>query len=338
MVEVSSEAVIQNVSGVIRAIMAAGLSSEDSWWNILQERFRRIRAVGASVAGYGLSAEFDVYADVKMLGMAMERSRREAWNHVVILAVDEAQALSGDHESTSACFLREIHNGRTGLPIGLVFADLSDTDARARQMHLARGRKIHEVRPLTQVQARDFMRRLALWFGLDTSRHNSRLEALADICDGWPRHLRVDGVSLTEESLRVDGDMHRMGWPAMRRMAWVLRQKYYDEQSSTMMQDADILTARVMCGLRDGMRFRDLQGLVENNVVDCPGQRLPAGVDSAMFLNDLIHQGALYRNPQGRVHSPIPSFRAFLIEQGRQPDMEPARRNDGGDDGTDFRA
>ena len=138
LVEVSSEAVIQNVSGVIRAIMAAGLSSGDSWWNILQERFRRIRAVGASVAGYGLSAEFDVYADVKMLGMAMERSRREAWNHVVILAVDEAQALSGDHESTYACFLREIHNGRTGLPIGLVFADLSDTDARARQMHLAR--------------------------------------------------------------------------------------------------------------------------------------------------------------------------------------------------------
>ena len=116
------------------------------------------------------------------------------------------------------------------------------------------------------------------------------------------------------------------------------RQKHYDEQSSTMMQDADILTARVMCGLRDGMRFRDLQGLVENNAVDCPGQRLPTGVDSAMFLNDLIHQGALYRNPQGRVHSPIPSFRAFLIEQGRQPDMEPARRNDGGDDGTDFRA
>ena len=337
-VEVSSEAVIQNTSGVIRAIMAAGLSSQDGWRNVLKERFRRIKTVGASVAGYGLSAEFDVYADAKLISMAMEQEPKEPWNHTVVLAVDEAQALKGNHESTPACFLREIHNGRTGLPLVLVLAGLSDTEAKAREMHLTRGRKVHEVPPLTEFQARDFIRRLAMYLGLDISRHNPQLEALADICDGWPRHLRYAGVSLAEEALRVDGNMHRMDWPAMRRMTWTLRQEHYSEQSSTIMQDADILTARVMSGLHDGMRFGDLQMLVEDSVVDRPRQRLPEGESSETFLNHLIHQGALYRNPKGRVHSPIPSFRSFLIEKGGQPNIGPDRRNDDGDDGTDFSA
>ena len=34
---------------------------------------------------------------------------------------------------------------------------------------------------------------------------------------------------------------------------------------------------------------------------------------------------------------PIHSFRVFLIEEGDHPGMESGRRNDDGDDGTDFR-
>ncbi len=336
-VEVSSEAIIQDTSGVIQAIMAAGLSDSESWLKTINERWKRMTSVGISVAGYGLSAEFDVYKEAQILSAAIQRGKEREWKHSVILAVDEAQALPNNRESIPACFLREIHNGATRLPVFLVLAGLSDTDARAREMNLTRGRTVHEARPLTEFQARDFMRRLALWLGLDTSRHNPKLQALADISDGWPRHLRYAGVSLAEEALRVDGDMHRMDWPAMRRKAWVLRQEFYDDQSSTMMQDADILTARVMSGLRDGMKFRELRDLVNDLVRNSPEQLLPENVGATAFLNELIHQGALYRNTDGCVHSPIPSFRSFLIDQGRQPDTEPARRNDGGGDGTDSR-
>ncbi len=341
-VVVSSEAVTQNTSGVIQAIMAAGLSDPNGWLKIVRERFRRLTSVGASVAGYGLSAEFDVYREAKLISMAVRQGRARAWKHPVILAVDEAQALKGDYDSIPACFLREIHNGGTGLPLGLVLAGLSDTEAKADAMQLTRGRKIHEVKPLTEAQARDFMRRLALWFGLDTSRHNSRLEALADICDGWPRHLRHAGEILAEEVLRVNGDMTRMDWPAMTSGTWERRQAYYDSQRNSRMRHAKALVAAVM---RDIPAHGDGTRRVEDTEVlasilrhrrygDAPESvswSLPKGMDAEDFLEHLVHRGALYISDEGNVHSPIPSFRTWLIEAGTMPEPSPDRRT--GDDG-----
>ncbi len=172
---------------------------------------------------------------------------------------------------------------------------------------------------MTDSETRDFMERLGQYFDLDISRHLAPLHRLADLSDGWPRHLHYAGETLAREAQRVDGDMESMDWPAMERMAWTLRQKYYEDQSRTMMQDADILTARVMSGLRDGMRFRELRDLVNHLVRSSPEQLLPEGVGATAFLNDLIHRGALYRNLQGRVQSPIPSFRTWLIEAGAVP-------------------
>ena len=242
----------------------------------------------------------------------------------IIVAVDEAQRFDGDQTSPEALFLQAIHDAISGLPLLLVLAGLSDTAEKARRMNLTRGRRIHKVKPLTQAQARDFMRRLAIYFGLDTARHNPQLEALADICDGWPRHLRFAGVSLAEEALRMDGDMDLMDWSHLADRTWSLRQEYYCDQTSLEMQEADILTARVMARLRDSMRTRHAEELIEGSLADRPGQRLPEGKSARWFIDRLIHQGALYRSPKDRVHSPIPSFRRYLIEQGMEPERTPA--------------
>ncbi len=334
-VALSSTDIMDEPAVGVGAVLDAWGMDEAKWRRTLTERLKRLSGFG--IGPDGLSMEFSDAEVPKTLRMVANVDPKRKQAGPIIVAVDEAQRLSRGQTAPEARFLQSIHDGTSGLAISLVLAGLSDTDARADEMHLTRGRTVHEVRPLTEFQARDFMRRLALWFGLDTSRHNPQLESLADICDGWPRHLHYAGVSLAEEALRVDGDMDRMDWPAMQDKACTLRQKYYEDQSRGMMQDADILVAKVMAGLRDGMKFRELQAFVEGAVADRPGQRLPKGMDSEDFLNELIHKGALYRNAAGRVHSPIPSFQSFLIDQGRQPETEPVERNDGGDDGTDYR-
>ena len=122
--------------------------------------------------------------------------------------------------------------------------------------------------------------------------------------------------------------MNRMDWTDIENEVWRLREKYYGDQTSLELQEADILTARVMTGLKGGMRTRHVEELIENSLADRPGQRLPKGKDAKWFLNRLIHQGALYRDPAGRVHSPIPSFRRYLIEWGTEPEPWATMEND----------
>ncbi len=62
--------------------------------------------------------------------------------------------------------------------------------------------------------------------------------------------------------------------------------------------------------------------------------RLPEGITTERLLDILIHQGALYQDGNGLIHSPIPSFRSYLIDAGEErggpgptPDIQP----DGGE-------
>ncbi len=306
----------------VGAVLDAWTMDRMKWKRTLASRIKRVSGFGAGPGG--LSVDF---ADEQVPGTLREvASAYPATEHSVplIVAVDEAQRFGRDQTSPEALFLQAIHDSISGLPLLLVLAGLSDTVEKADNMHLTRGREIHEVKPLTEFQARDFMRRLAIYFGLDTSRHTRQLEALADICDGWPRHLRFAGVSLAEEAMRMDGDMVSMDWSHITDRTWTQRQKYYNDQNSSKMKQADILTARVMAGLRNGMRTRHVEELIEDSLADHPGQRIPDGKSSAWFLNHLIHQGALYRDPDDGIHSPIPSFRKYLLEWGTEPERTAA--------------
>ncbi len=332
-VTVSSASVSHDTSGVIQAIVAAGTCSQDGWRRILRKRLKKLKSVGASVAGYGLSAEFDAYREATLLSGAIRQGEERTWKTPIVVAVDEAQALQGDPHSVAACFLREIHNADTPLPLILVLTGLSDTATRSREMNLTRDTLVHETKPLTAAQTRDFMRRLALYFGLDTSRHNARLNDLADLCDGWPRHLRHAGESLGNAALNVNGDMNRMDWTDIGNDTWSRRQTYYGKQYSPDMRRAPSLIAAVMRDIPVHETQQSQTGLSRVDVLvsiarhrrtgespeDIPWN-LPENTSLDGFLRHLTHQGALYEDAEGYVHSPIPSFRSYLIERGTEPE------------------
>ncbi len=325
-VALSSTDITDDPSVGVGAVLEAWAMEEAAWKRTLADRLERLRGVGVGPGGLSLG-----FSDAEVPGtlrMVAKRHPARAGSVPVVVAVDEAQRFAGDETTPEARFLQTIHDGSSGLPLVLVLAGLSDTAEKARGMHLTRGFRIHETEPLSTAEARDFMRRLALWFGLDTSRHNARLDDLADICDGWPRHLRYAGETLGQTALDVDGNMDLMDWTNIENEALHLRQRYYRDQNSPEMRRADILTARVMAGLKNGMRFGEVEELIEDSVVDRPRQRLPKGKDAAWFLDHLIHQGALYRHTDDGVHSPIPSFRRYLIEWGTEPERRVTMENE----------
>ncbi len=323
-VALSATDVIDDPTVGVGAVLDAWTMNETAWKRTLADRLERLRGVG--VGPGGLSLGFSDMEVPKTLRMVARKHPGAEYPTPIIVAVDEAQRFAGEETTPEARFLQAIHDGSTGLPLVLVLAGLSDTAEKARGMNLTRGTKVHETKPLTAAHAKDFMRRLALYFGLDTSRHNARLNDLADLCDGWPRHLRHAGESLGEEALRINGDMDRMDWTHVGQEIWRRRQIYYRDQCNTSMREAEDLVAAVMDGIpgsRDGksrrLRRKDILDLIDmhrdHDGSKPNGWRLPEGMTSRQFLDILIHQGALYDNGEEYIHSPIPSFRSYLIER-----------------------
>ncbi len=322
-VALSSTYLMKNPHMGVGAVLDAWTMAEAKWTDTLKERLGRLRGFG--VGPGGLSVEF---ADSEVPGTFRELAARyppAKEGCPVIVAVDEAQRMDRGKTSPEALLLQEIHDGTSGLPLVLVLAGLSDTAARANDMHLTRGARLHEARPLTEFQARDFIRRLAIHFGLDTFRHNAHLEALADLCDGWPRHLRHAGEVLARRTERTDGVMDHMDWPAMRNRTWTLRQEYYRKQTSRTMRRSRFLLAEILHNIpvsSDETTITDADIIDQMNRIHSQHESggaiewtLPRNRDAEWFLDHLIHQGALYEDGDGYIHSPIPSFKAFLTRK-----------------------
>ena len=197
-VALSSTDIMDDPAVGVGAVLDAWTMDGAKWKRTLADRLERLRGVGTGPGG--LSVEFSDAEVPGTLRMVARKHPPRTDSVPIIVAVDEAQRFAGNETTPEARFLQAIHDGSTGLPLILVLVGLSDTAGRANGMHLTRGKNIHETEPMTKMEAREFMRKLALWFGLDTSRHNARLNDLADLCDGWPRHLRFAGETLGTDS------------------------------------------------------------------------------------------------------------------------------------------
>ncbi len=313
----------------VKAVLNAAAMEQTRWIDILKDRIRRLRGVGAGPGG--VSMQFSGGTVPKTLYEITDRYPSMKGSGPIIVAVDETQRFEPDRNTPQARFLQSVHDSSSGLSLTLVLAGLSDTVDVARAMHLTRGRNVHEVKPLKEFQARYFMRELALHFGLDTSRHRQHIGTLANLCDGWPRHLRQAGVALAEETRRVNGDMDRMDWATLRSRTWTLRQAFYNDQFNTPLQQAHRLVAAVMSDIPEA-KDRKTNRPNRARVLDIIDQhrdhdnsrshswRLPEGFTTERLLNILIHQGALYQDCDGLIHSPIPSFRSWLIDAGEEPE------------------
>ncbi len=323
-VTLSSTDIVNDTAAGVGAVLDAWTMDGASWKRAVMDRLTGLNAIG--IGPGGLSIGFSDTDIPKTLRMLARKHPARQGSVPIIVAVDEAQRFAGSPHSPEAGFLQEVHDGSTGLPLTLVLAGLSDTHDKVRKMQLTRSMNVHEAGRLKMAEAKDFMERLGQHFGLDISHHIPRLDDLADVCDGWPRHLHYAGVALAEAALKTDGDMERMDWTCMMDETKGMRQIYYRDQYSPQMRKSRSLTAAVMRNIPSRKSGKGKTGVSEVDVLnsihrhhcaDGPVEwMLPKGMDNEDFLAHLVHQGAIYIDSDGRIHSPIPSFRSYLIEAG----------------------
>ncbi len=240
------------------------------------------------------------------------------FNCPIILAVDEAQRLDHDRKHPISKLFQGLHDG-CGLPVALVLAGLSDTEHSAGRMDLTRipAGQVHGIGCFPDHEAREFMTRSCAHFGINTAGFGHEVDQLAEPCDGWPRHLHILLKTLGREFLVNGGNLGKVDWMTVREKARAGRAAYYASQQSEQMESAASLTANVMLGLDAGINRPGVIDLIERNIGEYPSDRLPTGMKTAEeFLVHLLHRGALQRDSKKLYACPIPSFRAYLIEQG----------------------
>ncbi|MCY4147971.1 MAG: ATP-binding protein [Gammaproteobacteria bacterium] len=236
----------------------------------------------------------------------------------IILAIDEAQRFDHFPEDPLSKLFQGLHDG-CGLPVALVLAGLSDTEYSAGKMDLTRipTDQKHNIGRFPDHEAEELMVRSCAHFGIGIAGFEHEVEQLARPCEGWPRHLHIALKALGRGALMTGGDLGEVGWRTVSDNIMASREAYYASQQSEQMEVAARLTASVMSGLDTGINRAGVIGLIEKNIGEQPSDRLPAGIKTAEeFLIHLLHRGALQRDAQKLYACPIPSFRAYLLEQG----------------------
>ena len=322
-VTLSSEELMDGLPDVLELIGLAGGLSPEMWKGISSSLALGVdlQAIKAQAALSSTAPDRTCLENVLSLA---KRFPARKWQGPVIVCIDEAQNLTEDRHASHAVFLRTLHNGRSTLPLSLVLGGLGDTADVAGGLGLTR-LYVREIENLSTepdperggyVEVMDLMLSFCDHFGIETNGQESRLTALAAPCEGWPRHLHFALQAMGRSVLKTDGDLAAIDWPEAMRESAESRQGYYHLQQSREMMNASILVARVMAESEDGMHPGEIQGIIEGNVADRPGQRLPKGKDAEDFLNHLIHRGGLHMKPDRTIHCPIPSFRNFLLKAG----------------------
>ena len=323
-VTLSSDHLMANLPKAIRMIAVTAGMPQERWREISGTLAFGVDALLASAAGELSWARESREAPQDLHALA-DRFAPAKWKAPVIVAVDEAQALRAPAHAPHALFLQGIHDASAGLPLSLVLAGLGDTEAAANAMGLIRGLTIHEVDGLEASDCATLVQGFCRHFGMDPAGHEARLDALAAPCEGWPRHLHFAMQALADEALRCEGDLARVDWTRIEAEAAESRIRYCRRQQSDGMRDAARLTGAVMQGLEPGMKRLDVLGLIEDNVADRLGHRLPEGTTAKRFYTHLVHQGALQERADHTVHCPLPSFRTHLVSAGGpDPDAGPA--------------
>jgi len=307
----SSEMLLTDLAGVIETVaVAGGLSGND--WILMSSRVSAsldLKAVKAT-AEAGWRRPEDIRRPASLQHLA-RRFRAERWQGPVIVCVDEAQNLPRTRHEPHALFLQGIHGGLSGLPLSLVLGGLGDTNDVAIGMGLTRPDNVWPLGGLSPDESFHLVLSFCERFGLDPDGCEERLAALTDPCEGWPRHLHHAFKALAEQALEHDGRLVACDWDLIQTQAVGLHLRYYGFRQSSAMRRSNILTARVLKGLKDGMRESKVLGLIGDSEEDEAGGRLPKGMDAEDFMDHLVHQGALEKSGDDAPsrHCPSPSLR-----------------------------
>jgi len=256
-------------------------------------------------------------ADWAMFGAWVQQ--HGGFTRPVILAIDEAQRFDRSPDDPLAKLLQGLHDG-CGLPITLVLAGLSNTEASADQMSLTRipFKQTHNIGCFPIDESIDFMHQSCSYFGIDITGFESRTDRLAETCEGWPRHLHIALRALGEEAMKAGGELGQVNWEKITQEAKVGRDGYYAQQYSNAMKGAKSLTLAVMADLDHSKGRAEIKKLIRTlHVADADTYCFPPLMDTNTFFDHLVRKGALHEQSTDRFACPIPSFRTYLLEQGK---------------------
>jgi len=323
---VSSQDVVEDLSKVIQLIgVVGGLSLKA--WRALPQRV----SLGLSVPQIiNVTGELDWaktdLKSMKTLHDLIEVFPRMKWTAPVIVAVDEAQRLSGDESTSHARFIQSIHDASSGLPLTLVLAGLSDTQERVEDIGITRGLTTHTLHCLDPSERDELVVAFCQKFAMDVEGYEPVLHDLVTPTEGWPRHLHFTFQALAKEFLRVDGAVRDVRWRHVEDDAARSRVAYYQHQQSTVLRRLKPLVGAVMEDLKKGDSFTGITASIRRYLTPDMLDDLPNKHDIRSFpmwlTQEMIHQGALQEYGPDRFFSPIPSFRNHLIKEGI---MDPSR-------------
>ena len=291
----------------------------DRW----QERLRGIASRMGGTLNLGLisaSLDRDEFAKVvpQTIGELSNRLPPERWQAPLVLAIDEFQTLGGKDQTRVAKLLMSLHEANYNLPVMLVLGGLGNTVDRAREIGLTRGLTTFGIGCLSDEEAQGLVHGWCCHYEMNPHGHTQRINLLAASTDGWPRHLHFALQALARNLVQpgVDGRLELVDWTGVMNSNMQLRQRYYRHRMSPQMWGSRYLLSAVMQDLEPAEGIIGVERLIRHHGTDAPGWRLPDGMDFGKFCNHIIRAGALQVHDD-RVECPIPSFRRFMIEQGR---------------------
>ncbi|MCY4303733.1 MAG: hypothetical protein OXC62_02945 [Aestuariivita sp.] len=294
----SSQDIMENLPQVLKLIRATGECSPSIWTTLLSRVGVNLttNALGEISATIGwVPSAFD---HVQTLGQLAEIAPSQNWTAPVIIAVDEAQRISGNDTTPHARFLQSLHDASSGLPLTLVLGGLSDTKERMQDFGITRGVTTHNLGCLNATDRNELMGAFCEKFGINGINFEPELQALAEPTEGWPRHLHFTLQALAQEFLRVNGVMAEVQWQQVAEVAASSRVAYYHHQQSAVLRRLKPLVGAVMEDLRKGDDFDTITSRIRqyfrpdmlNNLSDkfMNPSRFPRDL-----VHELIHQGAL---------------------------------------------
>ena len=327
---VSSQSVIGSLPQVLKLIRAAGECSPSTWKDILSHIGVNISANSLGEISAAVGWNMDGLDTPRTLDHLAEIAPSQNWRAPVIVAVDEAQRISGGDATPHAHFLQSIHDASSGLPLTLVLAGLSDTKSRTHAIGLTRGVTIHNLYCLDTTECHELVGAFCRKFGIDTTGYESELQALAEPTEGWPRHLHFTLQALAKEFLRVQGSVADVQWQYITDNAAQSRVAYYQHQQSEIFIALKALIGAVMEDHQEGDDRAVVIDRIDRYLTKQMCKSLPLDQQTIEFAHvpahlfeEMLHQGALQEYAPDKFHSPIPSFRRHLIKEGMLASTNP---------------
>ncbi len=244
----------------------------------------------------------------------------------IIIAIDEAQTLPAANSTPGSQFLLSLHQNTYQLPISVVLAGLSDTQARASELGLTRGFNVHSIGRFDRKESRDLMQKWCAHFGIKIGDQQQRLHRYCELADDWPRHLHCAQkaiaqviVNKSKVQSNFTGELNTLteqDWTQVTVQFAQYRIAYYRERVSPEMQTYERLVANLMESLNTPQKRTDILDAFAG------GSKSPDfplyAKEVTDFFNHLIHQGALEEIVgENSFYCPIPSFRTYLIETAK---------------------